>query len=405
VGRSSNLQRVHDHPIGIYRQAWRGRDGIKERLAEWLACPVCGSSFNVHVFSAEDEKDESGTAVDINAGILACTCGTAYPIVDGVPRVFEGALLAHTQFRLRWVRELESRKAVTGQSLSPASDAFRAAVAPTMERFSKEWLSHPLDDATWGLGQDERLDHALRYLGWTPERARGAVVLDAGCGTGKLTCGMAAWGGEVVGVDLGEGVLRGWQQRARWAGGRSTHVHLIQADLMNPPFRPGSFDGIHSAGVLHHTPDTAASFHRLAPLVRDGGTMCVWLYRSGREARLPWIPFVRARWGSVPARSLRALTTRLPASLLFATLKPYASVFHLFYVTSSWLGGTTHSQTIAERTTSLFDTFAPPFVWHHTSDEVRRWFETAGFAEIRETTVPGDPYGFSVTATRRPTPS
>lgn len=370
-------------------------------MTQWLACPLCGSSLELQVFSATAEIDATGSATEIGEGILWCDCGAVFPVIDGVPRLLEGALLAHSAFRSRWADRLEALGVLTERSLRPASISFRNGIAPTMKRFSKEWLSHPLEGGTWGLDQDARLDHALRYLGWTLEQARDALVLDAGCGTAKLTCGMATWGGEVVGVDLGVGALRGWADRKRWAGGRSTHVHVVQGNLMNPPFRPGIFDGILSAGVLHHTPDTAATFHRLAPLVRPGGSMGVWLYRSGREARLPWVPFVRARWGSLSVQPLRGLTTRLPPQFLFGLLKSYASIFHVLYSGAAFLRGRRHPrQTIAERTTSLFDTFAPPFVWHHQPAEVKRWFATAGFVAVRETTVPDDAYGFSVTGTR-----
>ena len=374
---------------------------MKETLLRWLACPACGATPRLQVFATEPEDASSpGAGEDVVEGVLTCACGAAYPVVDGVPRMLQGALLAHAAFRARWESALRSAGALGERALAPASPEFRALVAPTMERFGREWGAHPLDGATWGLDQATRLDHALRYLGWTPDEARGRVVLDAGCGTAKLTCGMAAWGGEVVGLDLNLSVVRGWRERRRFAGERSGHVHVVQGDVLQPPFRPGSFDGVHSAGVLHHTPDTRAAFFAVARLVRPGGSFGVWLYDPRHEGRVPWFPFVRARWASVSATPLRRFTPSLPAPLLHGALLAYSAAFHVLYVAAAALRGRRHGQTIRERTTSLFDTLAPPYVHHHTPDEVSLWFAEAGFEAVRDTSLPDEAIGFCLTGRR-----
>jgi SAM-dependent methyltransferase len=368
---------------------------VKDALLRWLACPECRQSPVVHAF--ESVVEPSG-ARDIEQGVFLCRCGAAYPVVDGVPRMLEGALFANEAFRSRWARQLQEVGADSERALRPPSSEFRRLVHPTLRRFGKEWQEHPLAQRTWGLEQSSRLEHALRYLGWTEEEARAKVVLDAGCGTGKLTCGMARWGGEVVGMDLAPALVRGWKQRSHWAGAAATHVSLVQGDLMRPPFLRAVFDGVHCAGVLHHTPDTRRVFLSLAALVKPGGSLGVWLYRRGRRLpRVPWLPFVRAAWASIPASVLRPATTRLSPSVLHALLVAYSGIFHAFYSAAAALRGGTHRQTVRERATSLFDSLAPPFVWHHTPDEVAGWFQAAGFVAVRETTIPGDAEGFVIT--------
>lgn len=370
---------------------------MRRRLLDWVACPLCGGPLRLEAFETAEDEEE------IEEGILACGCTAAFPVLGGVPRIVEGALHAQEEFRRRRGDRLRESGVLSGKALQPASPEFRALVAPTMDRFGKEWEKHPLEETTWGLDQTTRLQHALRYLGWTAEEAKGRVVLDAGCGTGKLTCGMASWGGEVVGVDLNPSAARGWHARRTLAGDRAASVHIVQGDLMHPPFRSGSFDGVHSAGVLHHTPDTLRAFRAVAPLVKPGGSLGVWLYKVGHEeaGRLPWLPFVRGKWASIPFRTLRPWTTGMAPSVLYALLFAYAAVFHAFYAAGALLRGRRHGQTIRERTTSLFDSLAPPFVWHHTVPEVVGWFEAAGFHEVVETTVPGDDDGFCVTGRRK----
>src|SRR3712207_7501697 len=50
---------------------------------------------------------------------------------------------------------------------------------------------------------------------------------------------------------------------ARDSVGARPNVLVAQADLATPPFREQSFDKVLSLGVLQHTPDPRASFHRL----------------------------------------------------------------------------------------------------------------------------------------------
>ena len=169
---------------------------------------------------------------------------------------------------------------------------------------------------------------------------------------------------------------------------------------MRPPFRDASFDGVHSSGVLHHTPDTRHALAAVALLVRPGGSLAVWLYHHGPPTRVPWLPFVRARWAAVPESFLRPWTTRLPPRILFALIQAYALVFHAFYSMGAKLRGTRHEQTVRERATSLFDSLAPPFVWRHRPEEVAAWFGELGFTAVRETSLPGETAGFAVTGLR-----
>lgn len=228
---------------------------MKLALLRLLACPSCGDELVLHAFDGTTEEEGSGRrAQETRERVLICRCGHAYPIIDGVPRLLEGALHQHSRFRERWHKELKSVGALGERSLRPPSRRFRELLAPTMARFGKEWGEHPIEEDTWGLDQSTRLEHALKYLGWRRDEAAGRLILDAGCGNAKLTCGMATWGAEVVGLDLSPGVVRGWRQRRRWAGEHASRVHVLQADLARPPFRRAVFDGIHSTGVLHTRP-------------------------------------------------------------------------------------------------------------------------------------------------------
>ena len=60
----------------------------------WLACPSCGSDLSLVVL-------EEGDLADVPEGLLTRTCSAAFPVMEGVPRVPEGALATSGHFMER----------------------------------------------------------------------------------------------------------------------------------------------------------------------------------------------------------------------------------------------------------------------------------------------------------------
>jgi ubiquinone/menaquinone biosynthesis C-methylase UbiE len=78
----------------------------------------------------------------------------------------------------------------------------------------------------------------------------GAKVLDAGCGDGRHMAWMEAHGLHVTGIDISTGMLS--QARAHVQG------ELLQMDMCNLTFPPGSFAGIWCCASLLHIPKAQA---------------------------------------------------------------------------------------------------------------------------------------------------
>jgi trans-aconitate 2-methyltransferase len=98
-------------------------------------------------------------------------------------------------------------------------------------------------------------------------------VLDAGCGSGKLTRLLVQNlpRGRVVGLDLSRNMVRLAHDnlKAEYAG----RVHFVAADLVALPFRE-CFDGIFSTASFHWVLDHDALFRNLFASLKDGG----WLH-------------------------------------------------------------------------------------------------------------------------------
>ncbi|HUF26792.1 MAG TPA: class I SAM-dependent methyltransferase [Gemmatimonadaceae bacterium] len=96
---------------------------------------------------------------------------------------------------------------------------------------------------------------------------RGALLLDAGCGTGEFSVAAMERGATVVAVDIGPRLLA----RTRSKGVKQ----VAAADVAALPFATGTFDIVVSSECIEHTPSPRTSVMELARVLRPGGRLAV----------------------------------------------------------------------------------------------------------------------------------
>jgi SAM-dependent methyltransferase len=251
-------------------------DGI-ETLLETLRCPSCRSGLT------------------LSSDTLTCArCNISYPIIDDIPRLLVPSM----------------RDALTGAGPASATDATQAKTA---QSFGYEWHRFP-------EMYDEWEEQFLNYMQPHPaDFFAGKKILDAGCGNGRFAYYAAKYGAEVWAIDLGPAV-----EVAR-RNTQSRNVHVVQADLNNPPFAFESFDFIYSIGVLHHLPNPEAAFQNLLRFLKPGGEVQIYLYWKPEQR-----PIKAALLSGVAAA--RRLTTRLPYRAVYALAYPAAVAAFTFFV-------------------------------------------------------------------------
>lgn len=94
-------------------------------------------------------------------------------------------------------------------------------------------------------------------------------VLDLGCGEGLLALELSRHADRVVGLDRDEPTLALARRHAA-----ARNVDHVLGDILDHPFRPGSFDAVAAIVVLHHV-GLAAGLERMVELVRPGGRVVV----------------------------------------------------------------------------------------------------------------------------------
>jgi ubiquinone/menaquinone biosynthesis C-methylase UbiE len=140
----------------------------------------------------------------------------------------------------------------------------------------------------------------------------GGVVLDAGCGSGRLALQIAERRPDlrVRGVDLEQGMIDVATRHAEREG-LADRVEFTVADLARLPLPDASVDLAVSTASLHHWTDVQAVITSLDRVLRPGCSM--WIY----DLRLVPAGKVRAASSTLGRRVDRSLlrTGRLPVAL------------------------------------------------------------------------------------------
>lgn len=231
-------------------------------LLPLLASPETGSPLTLAVRQRDGEE--------ITDGALTDDAGNVYPIQDGIPRLLPLALLDAQK------SEIAARDAQVGDY-----DAMT-------------FLNH--------FGKIE-IPLTLRTLRPLPTDR----LLEAGCGTGRMTRALSPTVRETVAIDFSFESLRVNRRKLLAAG--VTNVHLVQADLCRLPFAACAFDRIVSCQVLEHIPGPdarAAAVSSLHSVLKPGGTLALSAYKhslltrafsqkeGSHDGGIPFFRFTRA---------------------------------------------------------------------------------------------------------------
>jgi SAM-dependent methyltransferase/uncharacterized protein YbaR (Trm112 family) len=354
---------------------------MKPSALEVLRCPACQGRLQLRAYKSLAQQE----VID---GVLSCARGEAFAVRAGVPCMA-------SRLPANFLEAYRDRLRVDAPTLlepSPASREFS---------FSRQWNEHTYDDLTWELRLEQRVKLFYRYTGMRPDGLRTLSLLDAGCGNGTLSAELALQGFDVTAIDFSDGALRAYQHQmfqSRITEDAFARLSYVQGDLQSPPFADGHFDLIYSDGVLHHTPDTRKTFMAIAPKVKVGGRLFVWLYRSdttgAQSVKRTAVKTARAatRWMSYSSR------------LSLCYLAGFTILTGLRVMRLCGYRGRPLIP-LRQKAINLFDTITPTYNHEHTPAEARGWFDAAGFTDVREVTIHDFRLGrggFAMIGTRAP---
>lgn len=204
----------------------------------------------------------SGESVVLSdVGFALASSGRPVPMSDGIPSLF-----------------------------APNDVSFRGDVTEMVKAFYEETPFPNYDEFDTRLSLEEKARRGVFAKLLDEQLPEGALVLEAGCGTGQLSnfLGMS-WRRRVIAGDMCLNSLRlakGFADRHE-----IRNVGFLQFNLFRPPFQDESFDVIISNGVLHHTGDCEGGFRALLHKLKPGGHVVIGLYNQ-----LGRLPTLWKRW-------------------------------------------------------------------------------------------------------------
>jgi len=384
---------------------------MKYRLLDFLVCPGCGGALKATVFNEiQIAREGSGSAArcrhscglqdsgkemsdcancysyEIEAGILVCSRGHIFPIVEYIPRMLPDAFCGLDNFIKHYRDRLpleEIKREINGKE----TRRFASIQKNTQESFGYQWLRYEF--------QDDREDREI-FLSdsqLSEKELQGKVILDAGCGMGRYTRVAGQLGGEVIGMDLSQSILKAYKQTSD-----NPLAHIIQGDLLHLPFRKQQFDIIYSLGVLHHTPDPRQAFGNLSECLNEQGVMSIWVYGTAgkfrdfktnplKGERRKYVNSDSAKriyWLIVSAReflsnAVRLVTTRMYLPLLYLLCYPLAALGKIPFL--KYLTASVH-RNWRVRLQENFDWFSPQYQSHHTKEEILEWFKEVNLCDV-----------------------
>jgi SAM-dependent methyltransferase len=169
-------------------------NGFPKSALELLCCPADGAALH----SAFD-------AAFVQSGVVSCRhCATAYPIEEGILRLFDSSSLDRGNSENQAVFEHNS-----------AAEGFE-----------------------WELDSESRVEISSTLGALAP--LDGCQLLEYGCGNGRYTVRMAPQVQLLIATDFSLAALRNVARRAD----ASWNIALVQADCLRPLARPAVFDRI-----------------------------------------------------------------------------------------------------------------------------------------------------------------
>lgn len=375
---------------------------MKYRLFDFLQCPHCKGEFEVHVYKGVNQPCTSELLKDddmcpshcknpdtritktegavrhckkcyeteILEGLLPCSCGKAYPVVRGVPRMLPDAFEQHPGFTQEYYGNVEKYLGANARE----KEHFEKMFKEVQGMFGKQWEIWGKTERIYGFTEEQAREWFLTHT--TSKQIdesyfKGKIALEVGCGHGKYVKILNELGCENIGLDLGPSVDLVYEITKD-----HPTAHVVQGNAMEPPLKEESFDYVWSHGVLHHTPSTKDAVNACSKLPKKHtGWFYVWVYHKGGVI---W------EYGN---RLLRSITTRLPEKAVIVLSYALAP---LLYIIPAYNKDVNLSKVSwSECALSINDWLAPKYQWHHSAEEVISWYEEFGYKDIEITPANG----------------
>jgi SAM-dependent methyltransferase/uncharacterized protein YbaR (Trm112 family) len=237
---------------------------------DFLADPHDASLLSLHTFEGRDDQTRDGV-------LLNPASGRWYVVQDGIPTLFIDHLRPDdSAFVRRYQTQL---RALNCQFSAPGAAKDGDFARIESERLARDEQAEDYDRMI-SMKMLALFEIPLYKCALSAETH--SPLLEAGCGTGRLTHIFAQIAPEVVAVDMSRASLV--RNRVRHHARTFNPVHYVHADLTHLPLRDAVFGRCAHAGVYEHIPSRDLRLQFLSHArrtMKKGGALMLSAYRYG----------------------------------------------------------------------------------------------------------------------------
>ncbi len=239
---------------------------MDKKHLEKIACIKCGGTL-----------ESSSAADELTNGIIKCRdCGESYPVINNIPRLLTGNLMARCL--AYYYRAIKNEPELTkyydkymqdNQGL--AGSKIEKLKAETQKSFGYEWRM-------WKKLPDFAENHFLKVMGKNADFFAGKTGWDPAIGIGKeLQNALLAVGetGFMTGSDLSYSVDIAYERC-----GKNKNLLIVQADLYTDFIRDNSLDFVYMVGLIQHLTGPEKGVEQAYKKVKRGGYFVGTIYQK-----------------------------------------------------------------------------------------------------------------------------
>jgi len=296
---------------------------MKREVLGILCCPSCKNDLKLLEKEAADNEVIEGT-------LICSACKKSFEIVKGVPRMIVN-LGERRKLAKSWGFEWEMRK----------KGKFEI-------------------DTLYGETEQQEINNFFSFLRISPDDLKKKVILDAGCGCGRLTKNLGRYEAQVFGIDIMSSIEHVYAYCKF-----NKNVHIIQADILNLPFKNATFDYVWSKLAICYIHNPEQGFKNLSKVLKSSGRLFVSV-----PSKMD-MSFVNR------LKAIVKISHRFPLELLFWFSWCFAPLLYLFKIVIK-----KNRSSIRSNAFFIFNALQSEFFTMHTFEEVKNWFVRNKFYDI-----------------------